>query len=94
MTNPEISNMGTKRWHNQNGQYHRKDGPAVKWVDGSKEWWINGKSHRLDGPALEGPNGICFYFINDRELTEDEWNVHPLRKDYIIQKNLKYILND
>ena len=31
-----------KYW-NQNGKLHREDGPAVEWVDGSKEWYINGK---------------------------------------------------
>jgi len=26
-----------------NGQFHRKNGPAVEWANGSKEWWLNGK---------------------------------------------------
>ena len=24
----------------QNGKYHRLDGPAIEWADGSKEWFI------------------------------------------------------
>ena len=25
------------------GRYHREDGPAIEWADGSHEWWLNGK---------------------------------------------------
>lgn len=25
------------------GELHREDGPAVEYVDGSKEWFLNGK---------------------------------------------------
>ena len=39
------------------GEYHRLDGPAVEWSDGTKEWYQNGHLHRLDGPAYEGANG-------------------------------------
>ena len=35
-----------------NGNFHREDGPAVIWPDGTKEWWINGKRHKEDGPAF------------------------------------------
>jgi hypothetical protein len=38
-------------WRNKGGELHREDGPAVEYLDGSKEWWINGKLHREDGPA-------------------------------------------
>ena len=33
--------------------YHREDGPAIQYADGSKEWCIDGKLHRIDGPAIE-----------------------------------------
>ena len=94
MTNPNIDTVGNKRWYNQNGELHREDGPAIEYTNGDKSWYQNGKAHRLDGPALESANGTRFYFINDRELTEDEWKVHPFRIKYVIQKNLKSILND
>jgi len=22
---------------------HREDGPAVEWINGTKQWWLNGK---------------------------------------------------
>jgi hypothetical protein len=39
-------------YYNSNEQYHRLDGPAVEYRDGSSEWLINGFWHRLDGPAI------------------------------------------
>ena len=33
---------GTKFWC-FNYKLHRVDGPAVEWVSGGKEYWINGK---------------------------------------------------
>jgi hypothetical protein len=40
-------------YYNEKGQLHRIDGPAVEYVDGEKQWWVNGKLHR-DGdlPAV------------------------------------------
>ena len=94
MTNPEISEYGTKRWTNSDGQLHREDGAAVEFTDGTKWWLNNGKRHRLDGPAGEYADGTCDYWINGQKLTKDEWNVHPFRIEYVIQENLKLILND
>ena len=34
-------------------ELHRENGPALEWLDGTKEWRINGKLHREDGPAIE-----------------------------------------
>lgn len=44
-------------WRNKAGKLHREDGPAVEWVDGTKEWWFYGQCHRFDGPAIECANG-------------------------------------
>ena len=43
MTEPicKTDKFGNKYWC-INGFYHREDGPAVEWVDGVKEWWLNG----------------------------------------------------
>lgn len=45
--------FGRKVWKNSAGEYHREDGPAIEYVNGDKEYYINGKHHRTDGPALE-----------------------------------------
>ena len=35
-----------------NGMYHREDGPAKIWPNGSYAWYFAGHRHREDGPAL------------------------------------------
>jgi len=50
--------------------FHRTDGPAVEWVNGSKEWFVDGKKHRLDGPAVEGRDGIKAWYVDGEYLTE------------------------
>lgn len=38
------SSLHTKRWL-LNRLLHREDGPAVEYLDGTKEWWINNKQY-------------------------------------------------
>ena len=52
----QISKYETKRW-TLDGQYHREDGPAIEYKDGTKFWYFHAKLHRLDGPAYESPSG-------------------------------------
>ncbi len=33
---------GTRYWM-KNGDYHRLDGPAIEYADGTKKYWIEGK---------------------------------------------------
>jgi len=40
-----------------NGKYHREDGPAIQFTDGTKYWYFHGQYHRADGPAIEYTNG-------------------------------------
>ena len=63
---------GRHEWH-QNGKRHRLDGPAVERPGGFRSWWQNGLLHRLDGPAVMQAGGLRAWFINDKELTEAEW---------------------
>ena len=42
------------------------------WSDGDKFWWLNGKIHREDGPAVEYANGTKEWFLNDKEVTQEE----------------------
>ena len=37
------NNEGTIRWHNEDGQLHREDGPAVERANGDKEYYLNEK---------------------------------------------------
>ncbi|PKV47903.1 hypothetical protein CLU92_5377 [Janthinobacterium sp. 61] len=69
---------GTKEWW-FNGQRHREDGPAVEALDKSKHWYQHGKRHREDGPAFEWFHAKK-YFLNDQELTEEEFNQWLMKK--------------
>ena len=46
-----------KEYFNNEGQYHKIDGPAVIWPDGYKAWYKDGQRHRIDGPAAIWANG-------------------------------------
>jgi hypothetical protein len=47
-----------------NGKFHRIDGPAREYKDGSKIWYKNGKRHRIGGPAEEYSNGDKWWWQN------------------------------
>ena len=32
-------------WANGKGDFHREDGPAVEFADGTKIWYLNGRSY-------------------------------------------------
>ena len=68
------NNEGTF-WYNQNGEYHREDGPAVEYPMGTKEWRFNGQLHRLDGPAVEWSDGSKSWWVDGKRVSELEFNL-------------------
>jgi hypothetical protein len=58
-------------YRNEKGEYHREDGPAIEYSDGTKQWWINGKRHRKYGPAVEYSNGNKEWYLNGKWHRED-----------------------
>jgi len=88
--NPVIDEDGNKRWYNDRGELHREDGPAIEWVDGSKEWYINDKFHREDGPAAEYVNGGNRWYINDKLYrTIPEWAAALFKYKGVTRETLK-----
>jgi hypothetical protein len=65
-TKREVDFKGNVFYFNSKGHWHRTDGPAVEWISGTKEWFIDGKRHRKDGPAAEYPLGGRYWFINGK----------------------------
>ena len=63
--------MKAQIYTNDKGQYHREDGPAIIWSNGSKFWYINGNLHREDGPAIIYSDGQHHWFINGFRHRED-----------------------
>ncbi len=58
---------------NEQGQFHREDGPAIEWQNKTKSWYLNGLRHRIDGPAVEFVNGDKYYFIIGKEYSYEDW---------------------
>ena len=70
------------------GEFHREDGPAVIYNDGTTfDWHLHGKLHRLDGPAMDWTN-IKSYAIHGREISFEQFCRHPL----VIKKRLENII--
>jgi len=69
----EIDDVGNKFYHRDRAMkiFHREDGPAIEWVDGSKSWYRNGKLHREDGPAGEYASGTKVWSIDGLKHRED-----------------------
>lgn len=57
-----------------NGVPHREDGPAIEYPDGDQRWYRNGGYHREDGPAVENASGTREWWLDDKQLTEAEFN--------------------
>jgi len=70
-----IGPEGTKRYYDENGEFHREDGPALEWPNGIKVWYKHGKVHREDGPAKDYGDGIhYYYFLNDRQYWKKDYD--------------------
>jgi hypothetical protein len=82
-----VDKWGCIRYMNENGEYHREDGPAYESKDGYKEWIVNGKHHREDGPAVEYTDGDDEYYLNDKWYPKEEWETE------VVKLKLKRILD-
>ena len=51
--------------------------------DKTKHWYLNGNLHREDGPAVEYADGTSRWWLNDRELTQSEFNA-KIKKTIVI----------
>ena len=66
-----IDSFNTVRWKLKTGEYHRVDGPAIEWADGTKDWHLNGERHRVDGPAVEYTDGSKAWYLNGKRHRVD-----------------------
>jgi hypothetical protein len=69
---PAMYEFGHYSWW-QNGKLHRDDGPAVVRADGSQEWYHYGKLDRQDGPAMIAADGSESYWLDQQQLSYDDW---------------------
>jgi len=67
-----ISSEKTVSWYKEGTrEYHREDGPAIEYADGSKFWYLNDKCHREDGPAIERSDGTKWWYLNGKRHRVD-----------------------
>jgi hypothetical protein len=63
---------GDKFWRRgDRDTLHREDGPAIEYVSGEKQWWINDLRHRADGPAVEFVDGSKIWYLHGKCHRED-----------------------
>ena len=67
---------------------HNPYGPAIIYQNGKKDYWIENKLHRLDGPAIIWPDGYTEYWINHKNLTKEEFEIHPERLKFLGKEHL------
>ena len=63
-----IDEKGALRFHDERGNLHREDGPAVLFADGRQHWYQNGCLHREDGPAFEFVSGKRMWYLQGRRI--------------------------
>ena len=55
-----------------NGKLHREnDLPAVEYINGHKEWYLNDERHREDGAAIEWDDGNKSWWLNGERHRKD-----------------------
>ncbi|NVM34069.1 MAG: hypothetical protein HWN81_00640 [Candidatus Lokiarchaeota archaeon] len=69
-------------------KYCYLDGSVLGYYDWDK------KLHRLDGPAIEYVSGSKRWYINGKHLTEEEFEAHPKRYDYLASLAIEEILSE
>ena len=70
----ELDKNGDKIWRNFAGQYHRTDGPAVEFANGTKYWYIHDKLHRTNGPAIERANGSKYWYFKGKQISKKKFH--------------------
>lgn len=55
---------GNRIWLDEDGRFHREDGPAIIRGDGAEFWYRHGVVHRDYGPAITWPDGFEEFWHN------------------------------
>ena len=64
----ETNSYGDIYYYNDLYQFHREDGPAVEYANGTKCWYRNDQLHREDGPAVEYAHGTKYWYFRDKHI--------------------------
>ena len=71
---------------------HNTYGPAYISRNGYKAYFIYDIRHRLDGPARIWNNFKEEYWINGKNLTKEEFELHPKRLKFLGKEHLICLL--
>lgn len=72
------------------GTPHNELGPAIVYLDGSREYYWHGERHRIDGPAVIKSDGTTRYYLFDQAITQMEHEY--ITKHCILALGLKYMI--
>ena len=86
----EENNLSIE-YKNDDGKYHREDGPAVYYKHTKTEYWfLNGKLHNPNGPAITYSTGTKLWYKHGKLHREDGPAVVTTdSQDYYLE-NMKY----
>ena len=94
----EYNDLDKYQYNDENVLYCKKNikilhnpyGPAmINVYKNTVYYYIEGKLHRLDGPAIIYKKiGREEYYINNKYLTKEEFEIHPERLKYLGKENL------
>jgi hypothetical protein len=78
-TSHVVHDDGSESWYKifpEGRKYHREDGPANTYADGTEEWLQRGELHRVGGPARVEPiSGVEQWYL-DGVLHRDDGPAH------------------
>ena len=67
-----YNRSGTVRWLDDEGHYHREDGPAIVWPNGTQWWFSHGGYHFAHGPSDLYADGALRWY-EDRQLLRERY---------------------
>jgi len=59
-----------RKWVDAKDKNHRINGPALKFDDGYKSWYVHGVRHHWDGSDVEHPSGRLAWYEEGRLKNE------------------------
>lgn len=77
----------------KDGQYHREGGPTIitlntETLKKTEEWYVNGQRHREDGPAVITDRGEKYWYLNDVEMTREDFDLSMELKSRVKRNDL------
>jgi len=87
----EYINISGREYFNLSYKERKAKTYCIEYHNRSIYWKVNDKLHREDGPALRSFDGICYWWLNDKLYTFEEWlEKTPISDEEKILLKLKY----